>query len=162
MTTNAIRWKWSPAIVKWYKGAWVCWGRASGNVPAGSFPSRRGQDCCATAFYRLPALYGNQTLFSPNRLNTFLLLYYLYSTPRDYFEGHYKHHFNGFFFNKIPLFRKFKFQVMDGHALTTDATAYAEVTLGVENILKVIRVDFATSYNRRGNLNTGFRLRVEF
>ncbi|MBC7922724.1 MAG: carboxypeptidase-like regulatory domain-containing protein [Ferruginibacter sp.] len=135
-------------------------GRSEWDVSAGSFLGNRNAAHLPFVDYR--HFNGNQTLFSLDRLNAFFRLpYYAYSTSRSYLEGHYEHHFNGFLFNKIPLFRKLKFQeVVGGHALTTDATTYAEVTLGVENILKIIRVDFAASYDRRGNLGTGFRLRL--
>jgi hypothetical protein len=72
-----------------------------------------------------------------------------------------EHHFQGFFFNRIPMLRKLQFrEVIGGRWLTGDMTpsrhdqlafpygmksldgnSYGEVSAGVENILKIIRVD---------------------
>jgi hypothetical protein len=132
-------------------------GQSDFDVSAGTFLNRRN-----VPFVDFRHFYGNQTLFSLARLNAlFLLPYYQYSTTESYLEGHYEHHFNGFLFNKIPIFRKLKFQeVLGGHLLITDAITYAEVTLGIENILKVGRIDFATSFQHDGDINKGIRVRI--
>ncbi|MGD9929344.1 MAG: DUF5686 family protein [Mangrovibacterium sp.] len=72
-----------------------------------------------------------------------------------------EHHFQGYFFNKTPLLRKLKWrEVIGGKWLTGDidlsghnqllfpqemkplnGKSYGEVSAGIENILKVIRVD---------------------
>jgi hypothetical protein len=70
------------------------------------------------------------------------------------------HHFNGLFFNRIPLFRKLKFRELASFkgvvgnldpanrnvllfppGLGTLSRPYAEAGFGVENIAKVLRID---------------------
>jgi hypothetical protein len=72
-----------------------------------------------------------------------------------------EHHFDGLFFNRVPLFRRLKWREVVGFKTAVgdlddknreemellpfmydlSAGPYAEVSLGVENILKVLRVD---------------------
>jgi hypothetical protein len=72
-----------------------------------------------------------------------------------------EHHFDGLFFNRVPLFRRLKWREVVGFKTAVGDLAdkqrqemellpfmydlsngpYAEVSLGVENILKVLRVD---------------------
>jgi hypothetical protein len=132
-------------------------GQSDFDASAGTFLSRQ-----SVPFVDFRHFYGNQTLFSLPRLNAFFLLpYYHYSTTDAYLEGHYEHHFNGFLFNKIPLFRKLKFQeVLGGHVLTTRSLHYAELTLGIENILKLGRIDFATSFQSHGRISKGILVRI--
>ncbi|MGZ3903417.1 MAG: DUF5686 and carboxypeptidase regulatory-like domain-containing protein [Bacteroidia bacterium] len=105
---------------------------------------------------------GNQTILAnSDYLNSFKLLpYYLYSTNKYYAEVHAEHHFNGFIFNKIPLIKKTKIQeVIGGHFLYNDKLAqYYEVNFGIENIFRVVRIDYVLSYGVNGNLANGFLL----
>ena len=107
---------------------------------------------------------GNQTFLAGNFSQFQLLDYYRFSTNNTYLEAHYDHHFNGFIFNKIPLFRKLKWQeVASLNYLTTpQAGHYVELGAGVEHILKVFRVDFYTALQSGQRLGTGFRLGVGF
>jgi hypothetical protein len=90
---------------------------------------------------------GNQTLLSGNFSNFQLLDYYRFATNNTYLEAHYDHHFNGFIFNKVPLFRKLKWQEVASlnYLTTAQAGHYVELGAGIEHILKVIRVDFYTA-----------------
>lgn len=76
------------------------------------------------------------------------LPYYSYSTNTSYMQAHVEHHFNGFLINKIPFLRKTKFQTVAGvnYLNTEEAVAFTELFFGIENIFKVLRVDFASSY----------------
>ena len=76
------------------------------------------------------------------------LPYYDYSTASSFMQAHVEHHFNGFLINKIPLLRKTKFQTVAGvnYLNTEDRQAFTELFFGVENIFKVLRIDFASSY----------------
>lgn len=73
--------------------------------------------------------------------------YYSNSSNDIYGLVHLEHHFNRFIFNKIPLVRKFGWQVVGGfHMLyTKDIDPYYEVTAGIEHIFKVGRVDLVYS-----------------
>jgi len=107
---------------------------------------------------------GNQTLLSGNFSEFQLLDYYRFSTNNTYLEAHYDHHFNGFIFNKVPLFRKLKWQEVASFNYLTTAQAghYVELGAGVEHILKVLRVDFYTALQSGQRLGTGFRIGVGF
>ena len=78
-----------------------------------------------------------------------------------------EHHFQGFFLNKIPLFRRLKWREIVGMrtligsydpAKHTDlvfpagmkglkSMPYTEFSAGIENILKILRVDAVWRYN---------------
>ena len=107
---------------------------------------------------------GNQTLLSGNFSEFQLLDYYRFSTNNTYLEAHYDHHFNGFIFNKIPLFRKLKWQEVASlnYLTTTQAGHYVELGAGIEHILKVMRVDFYTALQSGQRLGTGFRVGIGF
>ncbi|MBD1398616.1 carboxypeptidase-like regulatory domain-containing protein [Pontibacter sp. JH31] len=107
---------------------------------------------------------GNRTVFAGVYTGFQLLDYYRYSTNNRYLEGHYEHHFNGFLFNKIPLFRRLKWQeVVSLHYLNTqESDNYAELGLGIEHIFKVLRVDFVTSFQERQKVRSGIRIGLGF
>jgi len=88
-----------------------------------------------------------------------------------------EHHFQGFFLNKIPLFRKLKWREIAGLRIlegyldpgkhkglifpvgmnSLTRTPYMEASVGVENILKVLRVDavWRLNYNYPGTTRLG-------
>ncbi len=101
---------------------------------------------------------GNQTSIGNYDLGNFQLLpYYQFSTTDTYFRAHYEHHFNGFIFNKFPLLRKLKPQaVISANYLVNDGLGnYLELGVGIEHILKFLRVDFYTAFND-SDTRTGF------
>lgn len=107
---------------------------------------------------------GNQTIFASAYMNSFQLApYYANSTTAHFYAvGHIEHHFNGLLTNKIPLFRRLNWHlVAGGNAFYVNSNNnYTEVFGGIENILKVFRVDFVGSYL---NGKTGqFGVRVGF
>ncbi|MDT8393816.1 MAG: DUF5686 family protein [Bacteroidales bacterium] len=90
----------------------------------------------------------------------------------EYVSLYYTHHFDGFFFNRIPLMRKLKWRtVVHGRALLGSLSAknkayslfpgrlvnhtspYYEAGVGIENIFKFIRVDaiWKLSYRNTNN-----------
>lgn len=73
------------------------------------------------------------------------LPYYLASTDDIYASAHLEHHFHGAILNKIPLIKKLKWQtVVGGHYLYEPGFGnYWELTVGIENIFRIIRVDVA-------------------
>ena len=89
---------------------------------------------------------GNKSHLAKEYLNTFQLhSYYANSTTASFFSSlFFEHHFNGLLTNKIPLFKKLNWHLVDGaNALYINSkTPYAEVFVGLENIFKVLRVDF--------------------
>ncbi len=107
---------------------------------------------------------GNQTIFAGTYKGFQLLDYYKYSTNNNYLEAHYEHHFNGFLFNKIPLFRKLKWQevVTLNYLNTQQSGNYLELGLGIEHIFKVVRVDFFTAFQEGKRGRTGITVGLGF
>lgn len=107
---------------------------------------------------------GNRTLVAGVYNGFQLLDYYRYSTNNAYLEAHYEHHFNGFIFNKIPLFRKLKLQevVSINYLNTQQSRNYMELGLGIEHIFKVLRVDFVTSFQEGNRARTGIMVGFGF
>ncbi len=102
---------------------------------------------------------GNQTILAlSDHLHGFQLLpYYEFSTREYYAEAHYEHRFNGFLLNKIPLLRKLKLkEVASAHYLITPEINYAELSVGLEHIFKVFRIDWINSYSNQLKLKSGF------
>lgn len=93
---------------------------------------------------------GNRYLFTETYLNSFQLApYYRFSNQeRFYTTAHIEYHLNGFLTNKLPVFRKLNwFLVIGSNALHINRnTNYMEAFAGLENILKVIRIDFVRSW----------------
>jgi hypothetical protein len=110
-------------------------------------------------------LQGNQVILASNYLNSFQLApYYLYSNTQSWFvTAHAEHHFNGLLTNKIPLFRKLNWHLVGGGNLfyVNSDMHYSEVFVGLENILKILRVDVVRSFDTNGKgyaaLRLGFR-----
>jgi hypothetical protein len=71
---------------------------------------------------------------------------------------------NGLLSNKIPGFRKLNwFFIVGGNALHVDKGAdYYEAFFGIENIFKILRVEFAQGYQKGGGLPSGFRISLPF
>ena len=98
---------------------------------------------------------GNQTIFGKpqNYMNAFLdLPYYKYSTQDIYAMLHWQHHFESFFFDKIPLIRKlgFKEVVRAAYLNTNELGNYLEMGAGVDNIgwgiFRFFRFDVSWKY----------------
>jgi hypothetical protein len=107
---------------------------------------------------------GNETYFYDYA--AFNMMNYFEFVSDYYVSGYATHHFDGFFFDKIPLLRKLKWREVAqvkavwGHLsdknynliyqdstkgpsfYTLNKKPYVEVGAGVENILKVLRFDF--------------------
>lgn len=107
---------------------------------------------------------GNQVVLAAPYLSSFQALpYYWYSnTQRLWGEGHLEHHFNGMLTNKIPGFRKLNWYLVAGaHGLWVDGNRhYEELTIGLENIFKLIRTDFIWSLDQGSSRGVYFRLSI--
>lgn len=101
----------------------------------------------------------------PAGLNRFMALsYYGASTDRFNVQAHVEHHFNGFILNKIPLIKKLKWQVVGGFHYLYEPTYghYYEATVGIENIFRVIRVDFVAPFRNNQVQDFTFRFQLGF
>jgi hypothetical protein len=94
--------------------------------------------------------YGNISHIAKEYVKTFQLApYYGFSNTSSFFaELHVEHHLNGALTNKIPLFKKLNWDLVDGaNALYINPnTRYAEVFVGLENIFKLFRVDLVGGF----------------
>ncbi len=107
----------------------------------------------------------SQVHIAPSGLGRFMALpYYSASTSNYYVQLHAEQHFNGFIFNKIPFIKKLKWQTVGGVHYLYEPTFghYWEVTAGIENIFKLIRVDFVAPFRESGVQNFTFRFQLGF
>jgi hypothetical protein len=108
---------------------------------------------------------GNQTIFASPYLNSFQLApYYANSTTAAFYAvGHIEHHFNGMITNKIPLLRNLQWNLVAGsNAFYVNRdNNYAEIFGGLENILKIFRVDIVASYLNGKTGQVGIRLGLD-
>jgi hypothetical protein len=89
--------------------------------------------------------------------------YYKYSTDNPFFSTvHVEHHFNGLLTNKIPGFRKLNWFLVGGsNALYVNSqNKYVEAFVGLENIFKIIRLDFVMNFEPGLIQRTGFKLAI--
>jgi len=93
---------------------------------------------------------GNQFVLASAYLNSFQVApYYANSTTASFYAtAHVEHHFNGLLTNKIPFFKRLNWNLVAGsNAFYVNSNNnYAEVFAGLENILKLFRVDVVGSY----------------
>jgi hypothetical protein len=112
----------------------------------------------------LQHLNGNQVLLRSPYLNSFQLLpYYKYSNKAKFFtEAHVEHHFNGLLTNKIPLFRRLNWHLVGGvNAFYVRRNSnYMEVFAGLENILRVVRLDVIWGLEYGRQATTGIRIGI--
>ncbi len=136
------------------------WGSGELLLEAGGFISKD-----SLSFVDYKHFNGNRTVFGHFEMGNFQLLdYYLLSTTKPYLQAHYEHHFNGFVFNKAPLLRKTKVQLVTAvNYLNTEETdGYWELGVGIEHIFKILRVDYYNSWESGSHQRSGIRFGVGF
>ena len=98
---------------------------------------------------------GNETSWATSlnyQNGYFQLPFYDYSTMGNYASAHWQHHFESYFFDKIPLIRKLSLKevVRVAYLHTPDLKNYAEFGLGIDNIgwglIRLFRIDAAWQY----------------
>lgn len=108
---------------------------------------------------------GNRQAVASPYLNSFQLMsYYGFSnTDKLYATAHLEYHLNGLLTNKIPVIRKWNWFLVTGtNSLFINKDKYhAEVFVGVENILKILRVDYVYGFQKNTTLN-GIRFSIPF
>ena len=106
--------------------------------------------------------YGNISHIAKEYVQTFQLApYYGFSNTSSFFaELHFEHHLNGLLTNKIPLFKKLNWNLVDGtNALYINPnTQYAEVFVGLENIFKLLRFDVVGGFQNGHKPNYTYRI----
>lgn len=106
---------------------------------------------------------GNISRIATSYLNTFQLLpiYQFSNTSKFYALGHVEYHLNGFLTNKIPGFRKLNWYMVTGvNAFHYNSTDYSELFVGLENILKIIRIDYYWSFKDGQKFDNNFRIGI--
>lgn len=107
---------------------------------------------------------GNQTVLANDPLSGFQLApYYRYSnTAKLYATANVEYHLNGLLTNKIPGFRRLNWFLVTGANLLhiQNGKNYYETFVGLENILKFMRVDFVKGFEKNGPSPTGVRITV--
>ncbi len=138
-------------------------GYSSYNIEAGSYlgnkPSYFGD-----FFHPM----GNELLLPINPdLSSFNLMpYYAYSSDHYYAQINFRHHFNGFVFDKIPLLNKTSLKMVIGFSALYEPTngKYIETFLGVENFrigpLKLFDIDYTWSFDNSGFRDHGVTIRL--
>jgi hypothetical protein len=105
---------------------------------------------------------GNRSTRASEYVNSFQMAhYYIYSTTSSFYAyGHLEHHFNGLLTNKIPLFKRLNWNLVAGsNALYVNKLSnHVEVFAGLENLIKIFRVDLLVSYRNGTYERTGIRI----
>lgn len=107
---------------------------------------------------------GNRLVVATNYLSSFQALpYYAYSnTGKWWLETHLEHHFNGMLTNKIPGFRSLNWYLVGGFnsLWLADHRHYEELSVGLENIFKLMRADLVWSFDQGNYQGLFFRFSV--
>ncbi len=105
---------------------------------------------------------GNLTAAASEYVNSFQLVsYYAFSTITSFYgEIHLEHHFNGLITNKIPWFKKLNWHLVAGTNtfFINDKNNHVEIFTGIENILKIFRLDVVVGFDNRQPTRTALRL----
>jgi hypothetical protein len=105
---------------------------------------------------------GNQIILASEYLNSFQVApYYANSTTASFYAtGHIEHHFNGLLTNKIPFFKRLNWNLVAGSNAfyVNKDNNYVEIFAGLENILKLFRVDVVGSYLNGNNGQVAVRI----
>ena len=97
---------------------------------------------------------GNRSTLAAEYLNSFQLSSYYGNSTTASIYGilHLEHHFNGLLTNKIPLLNQLKWYLIAGtNTFYIDKTNnHTEFFIGLENILKIFRVDYVWGFDNGG------------
>lgn len=107
---------------------------------------------------------GNQIFLANDYMNSFQLLpYYRYSNiERFYAKAHLEHHYNGLLTNKIPLFRRLNWHLVTGANTfyLNRNQYYLEPFVGLQNVLKIFRVDLLWGIEKGKPSSAGIRIGI--
>lgn len=105
---------------------------------------------------------GNLTAAASDYVNSFQLVsYYAFSnTEPIYLQAHLEHHFNGMLTNKIPFFKKLNWHLVAGTNTfyVNNDNNHVEIFAGIENILKIFRIDLVAGYDKLSPTRTAIRI----
>lgn len=100
-------------------------------------------------------------------LSSFSLLpFYQFSTDRYYLQFNFRHHFNGYVFDKIPLINKTPLRLIVGSSAlyVPEKGYYLEPFIGIENFkigpIHLFDIDYAFSFDKNGFRDHGIVFRL--
>ena len=108
---------------------------------------------------------GNQFLVAnpAKYLQTFLLLpYYERSVDNAWVQMHFRHNFDGYLLDKVPILRKLGWKTVAGASFlyTGNQKTYFEFNIGLDNVgfkaFRLFRLDLVFSYDQWNHRRTGF------
>ncbi|MDB5277571.1 MAG: carboxypeptidase-like regulatory protein [Ferruginibacter sp.] len=146
---NFDKWKFNVANDNNFK----LWGLLKYNVGLGGFLNNK------TVYIQdYQHFNGNRSTLAAEYLNSFQLSsYYANSTTAKFYGmAHIEHHFNGLLTNKIPGFNQLNWNLVAGTNTfyINQLSNHVELFIGLENILKIFRVDFITAFENGGRRRT--------
>jgi len=107
---------------------------------------------------------GNQTPFmTTDPVGSFRILdYYNYSTSDKYFFGNVHYHFRKFLLTRIPKVRMLgaSENFFVNYLATPYSNNYTELGYGLNGILRLFRLEFATSFQNGNYVANGFRIGI--
>lgn len=107
---------------------------------------------------------GNLSLLATDYMTGFQLLshYKKSNTEKNVSTLFAEYHLNGFLTNKIPVFRKLNWHIVTGvNAMYGSKDfRYTELFAGIENILKIIRVDYVYGFENGGKTTGEIRIGI--
>lgn len=133
------------------------------NVESGFFPDNRPQ---YFADYFHPSANELIMPIDPDFTVFNLMPYYSYSTDQYYISAHFRHHFNGYLFDRIPLIKNTKIKENAGVAFLyqPDKGMYTELTLGLENFrlgpIPLFTLDYSFSFDKKGFRDHGIIIKL--
>lgn len=133
------------------------WGLLKYKLSVGGFLNKS-----ALYFQDYQHFNGNQSFWASEYMNSFQnASYYANSTNASVFYwGHIEHHFNGLLTNKIPGLRQWNWNLVAGTNTfyVNSDSKHIEFFVGLENILKVFRVDVVTAFKNANRPETIVRV----
>lgn len=107
---------------------------------------------------------GNQTPFiTSDPAGSFRLLpYYTFSTRNQYFSANVHYHFRKFLITRIPKARMLGLSenFFMNYLATPYSNNYTELGYGLNGILRLFRLEFATAFQNGTYINNGFRIGI--
>ncbi|MBS1489458.1 MAG: carboxypeptidase-like regulatory domain-containing protein [Bacteroidetes bacterium] len=129
------------------------------NLKAGKFLNTRSM-----YFMDFKHFAGNQTPFiTSDPAGSFRLLpYYTYSTHDQYFSANVHYHFRKFLVTRIPRARLLGISenFFVNYLATPHSNHYTELGYGLNGILRLFRLEFATSFQNGTYISNGFRIGI--
>jgi hypothetical protein len=108
---------------------------------------------------------GNPTVLAESYSGRFQLVPHYYFSNKNSFYGvaFAEHHFNGLITNKIPLLKQLKWNLVTGAngLLLNSGRHYIEPYVGLENIFRILRVDYVMGFEKNRKTLAGFRVGLQ-